>query len=92
MSICLKGGKSRILANGNPEGTIFSKRGLRQGDPLSPLIFVLAAVLLTRMLNLAVSNDVLEEVGPAGFHKMVSLQNVDDTLLFCKSDDNTSFL
>ena len=40
MHLCLKGGKSHILVNGNLGWVIHSKRGLRQGDPLSPLLLV----------------------------------------------------
>jgi len=85
---CLKGGKSQILVNGNPGRMICSKRGLGQGDPLSPLLFLLAADSFIKMLNLAVTNGVLEGLGPLGFQKqVVSLQYADDTLLFCKSEE-----
>jgi hypothetical protein len=44
---------SFVLLNGNIGKPFTYKRGVRQGDPLSPLLFVLAADLLQTVINRA---------------------------------------
>jgi hypothetical protein len=39
-----------IFVNGTPSGFFQSSRGIRQGDPLSPLLFVVVMEALSRML------------------------------------------
>ena len=67
--------------------TVYFKtgKGLRQGDPLSPLLFNLVADVFTKMLMKAgeqgLISGLMPEVCPGG---VISLQYADDTLLFLK--------
>lgn len=46
-------GTSGVLLNGVPGKTFHCRRGVRQGDPISPLLFVLAADFLQSLINRA---------------------------------------
>ncbi|KAL0413165.1 UNVERIFIED_CONTAM: putative mitochondrial protein [Sesamum radiatum] len=74
-----------ILINGALSGFFKSTRGLRQGDPLSPTLFVLASEFLSRGLNhLFKSNKGLAFKGSEGISH---LAYADDVLIFTNSNE-----
>jgi len=85
MSSIFNSGTSSVILNGLPGKVFHCKRGVRQGDPLSPLLFVLAADFLQTLLNHAVSSGTLSLPIPITDHEFPILQYADDTLIFIKA-------
>ena len=73
----------------NDENSIFFKsgKGLRQGDPLSPLLFNLVADVFSRMLMKAARHGLVTGLLPQVVEGgIISLQYADDTLLFLENN------
>jgi len=81
---CISFARFSVLVNGSPNGFFSSSRGLRQGDPLSPLLFVFVMEALSRMITQAVSGGLLEGF-LVGNVSISHLLFADDTLIFCSA-------
>lgn len=80
-------GTSSVLLNGIPGKPFSCKRGVRQGDPLFPLFFVLAADLLHTVVNKAWHAGVLKHPLSENFQDDYPIvQYADDTLLILPGD------
>lgn len=72
---------SKVLVNGQPTEQIRHARGLRQGDPLSLLLFILAMDPLQRIIETAAHRGVLNPVLPKAANLRYSL-HADDVAIF----------
>ncbi|CAL1383818.1 unnamed protein product [Linum trigynum] len=82
---CLKSASFSVMMNGAPSGYFSPTRGLRQGDPLSPLLFVLCTEGFSALLRKAIAEKKLEGVKVAPRAPRVShLFFADDSYLFLR--------
>jgi hypothetical protein len=72
---------SRIIINGRTTQNIKHAKGLRQGDPLSPLLFIIAIDPLQRIIDQAARQGLLQPVLPTKANLRCSLY-ADDAALF----------
>jgi hypothetical protein len=79
-------GTSSMLLNGTPGKVFHCRRGVRQGDPLSPLLFVLAANLLQTIINKAKDSGLLRLPIDARYSSdFPIIHYADDTLLIMEA-------
>jgi hypothetical protein len=87
---CISSVRFSLLINGTPCGFFGSSHGVRQGDPLSPFLFVLVMEAFSRMISAIFSRGLI-----SGFYvgsrevdqvEVSHLLFVDDTLIFCGAD------
>ncbi|XP_071921792.1 uncharacterized protein [Coffea arabica] len=72
-----------VIINGSSYGFFKSTRGLRQGDPLSPALFIIGSEVLSRGLNnLALQPGFLGFRVPYGCPPVTHLAFADDVLIF----------
>lgn len=81
--------ETSILWNGEPLQPISNGRGLRQGNPPSPYLFVLCLEHLSNLINEAVDNNRWIGIKAANLGVTIShLMFTDDLILFAKAEDN----
>ena len=82
---CLESATVSVLVNGSPTEEFKPSRGLRQGDPLAPFLFIVVAEGLAGLVRQALKVNLLTGL-KIGRHEveMSILQFADDTLFLCE--------
>ncbi|XP_074266449.1 uncharacterized protein LOC141589722 [Silene latifolia] len=76
-----------VLINGSPSRRFAPSRGLRQGDPLSPYLFILCAEVLSWLMRRAVENNSLHGIRIVpGAPSVSHLLFADDSIFFVKAN------
>lgn len=83
IKVCIESPTVSVLVNGSPTDEFKMGRGLRQGDPLAPFLFLVVAEGLAALMRRAVERNYFKgiKVGAGGL-SVSMLQFADDTVFF----------
>jgi hypothetical protein len=89
----LKISSSSVLLNGNPGSSFKHLRGLRQGDPLSPYLFILGIDVLNSIFERATQDGLLTKLKGRHASMRISMY-ADDAVIFTnpKREDITCIM
>ncbi|KAJ9703718.1 hypothetical protein PVL29_005138 [Vitis rotundifolia] len=89
MKCCISTAKFSVMVNGTPAGFFSSSKGLREGDPLSPYLFIMGMEVLNVLISKAVEGGFI--IGCRIWRDRGQAVNIshllfaDDTIVFCEA-------
>lgn len=81
LCLLLSTSSTQVLVNGEPGEIIHHRRGLRQGDPLSPMLFIIVMNVLNSMIEYATREHMLKPLAIQQAWHRVSFY-ADDAVVF----------
>ena len=81
--VCMSSSNFALLVNGSPTRFFTATRGIRQGCPLSPLLFILVIEGLSLLIKDAQSNGKIRGIKISPQLSLTHLLFVDDVIMFC---------
>ncbi|XP_050278364.1 uncharacterized protein LOC126719909 [Quercus robur] len=86
LMLCVTTVSYSILVNGEPKGLIHPSKGIKQGDPISPFLFLLCTEgFLGLISQAAAQGDIRGYSFSRNSPRLTHLFFADDSLLFCRS-------
>ncbi|KAL0422181.1 UNVERIFIED_CONTAM: putative mitochondrial protein [Sesamum latifolium] len=88
--LCVTSASYSFVLSGSQFGSITPQRGLRQGDPLSPYLFLLCTESLSSLFRVAAERGTVPGVAVCrGAPRIFHLLFADDTMVFCPANLST---
>jgi hypothetical protein len=81
--LILSTSSTQVLVNGEPGESIVHRRGLRQGDPLSPMLFILVMDVLNSLIKYTTMKELLQPIAIHQARHRVSFY-ADDAVVFLR--------
>ena len=90
---CITIVSNSIIINGSAHGCITPSRGLWQGDPLSPYLFLICAEAFSSLIHNATRSKELDGISICrGCPYVTRLFFANDSLLFCKANSQECYI
>jgi reverse transcriptase-like protein len=86
---CVETASFSLSLNGGYSESFRGRRGVKQGDPLSPLLFVISMEYLSRLVSLAFQQKKLDYHTKCRATRIQCLLFADDLLMFCKANQKS---